>query len=83
MNDSTYNSTQGAALPLLLDFDAVVTFSRNISSLPGPRDLFTIMQATEDGYQTFIMNYVWTASPEGSIFFDTMRVIFTAKAGQF
>jgi len=69
-------------LPFRLDFDAQVTFASNVTQVPTPNDLFVVMQATASRYQDYIQNYVWKDG-SGTLFFDVMRVVFTAKAGQF
>jgi hypothetical protein len=80
VNDATYNET--SETPITVDFDAIVNFLPTAAALPGVRDFLMDMEAAD--YEDYIQNYVWNSEPfQTSIFFDTMRVVFRAKEGQF
>jgi len=66
-------------LPFQMDVDAIASFRSTLEPQPTPRDMFTVMQATDAQYQDYIRQFVWTAEPEGTIFASTMTVTFLAK----
>ena len=75
--DETFNN--GMSLPVLLDFDASVTFSTNSAESPTSAEIFDAMD--DANLQDYIQMYVWESEPQGtSLFFDTQRTSFGARA---
>lgn len=76
--EETFNN-MAQSLPVLLDFDAAVTFSTNSVETPTAAEIFDVMDNAN--LQDYIQMYVWESEPRGtSIFFDTQRTSFGAKA---
>ena len=79
--DETFNAA--ANLPVILDFDAQVSFSTSDANSPSEAEVFELMEDLTGvfDYEFYIMNYVWSSEPEGTLFFDVQRVAFAARGG--
>ncbi|CAB9496023.1 expressed unknown protein [Seminavis robusta] len=66
-------------LPVIVDFDLLVSFGASDDNTPSAEDIFQLMAIAD--YQGYIRNYVWNAEPPGTIFSATQTTSFSERGG--